>query len=293
MENYFCGHCNYTTTKSNHYNRHCLSKKHIANINNTKYTCEYCNKEYNKLNSLWYHKKKCKIQFDIFLEKSESMLENIVVLQVHNKLENNEEKINTIIHNNQNNISEIKKEINILIQNNEENTKILKEEIQTLNEKIENVKPNVFNLNVFLNEYCKDAMSIDTFLSQLQIQFRLNNTLEKDAINALTDALTNMEVYKRPIHCLDLKRNKVCIKDNDEWTKDINVFEKVPKYVEKMYGKEINKWEERNPGYMDNDEKMSLFIQHMAKFGQVLNSLKILRPILKITGIPKHELTNE
>jgi hypothetical protein len=38
---------------------------------------------------------------------------------------------------------------------------------------------------------------------------------------------------------------------------------------------------------MNNDEKMSLFIQHMAKFGQVINSLKILRPILKVTGIPK------
>lgn len=190
-------------------------------------------------------------------------------------------------------IEELKKEMKEEISKIYNKIDNQEEEIQYLNTKIENVKPNVFNLNIFLNEYCKDAMSIDAFLSQLQIQFQLDNTLEKDAIHALTDALTNMEVYKRPIHCLDLKRNKVCIKDKDEWTKDIKVFDKVPKYIEKMYGKEINKWEERNPGFMDNDEKMSLFIQHMAKFGQVLNSLKILRPILKVTGIPKHELTNE
>jgi hypothetical protein len=102
--------------------------------------------------SIWYHIKKCKIQYD--------------------NLKYNKD------------IQELRKEIK------EEISK----EVKTLNEKIENVKPNVFNLNVFLNEYCKDAMSIDTFLSQLQIQFTLNNTLEKDAIDALTNALTNMDI---------------------------------------------------------------------------------------------------
>ena len=265
MDKYNCIQCNYETTNLKYYKQHCNTIKHKKNMDNTiskKYICEYCCKQYIKQNSFWYHTQKCKVLYNETLNQQ--------------KIENDK----------QDEIEELKKEMK------EELSKINKE-VKSLNEKIENVKPNVFNLNIFLNEYCKDAMSIDTFLSQLQIQFKMDNTLEKDAIYALTDALTNMEVYKRPIHCLDLKRNKVCIKDKDEWTKDIKVFDKVPIYIEKMYGKEINKWEEKNPGYMDNDEKMSLFIQHMAKFGQVLNSLKILRPVLKVTVIPKHEITNE
>ena len=262
MDKYTCIDCNYETNILKYYKQHCNTIKHKKNIDNTiskKYICEYCSKQYIKQNSFWYHIQKCKVIYEEILNR------NLLEKQKNDEIKELKEEIK----------QEIKNEIN--------------EEIIKLNTKIENVKPNVFNLNVFLNEYCKDAMSIDTFLSQLQIQFTLDNTLQKDSIIALTDALTNMEVNKRPIHCLDLKRNKVCIKDNDEWTNDIKVFDKVPKYIEKVYGKEINKWEERNPGFMDNDEKMSLFIQHMAKYGQVMNSLKILRPIMKVTSIPKKE----
>lgn len=251
MEIYFCELCKYSTTKSSNYSRHCLSKKHITNVNKTKYICEYCNKEYLKLNSLWYHKKKCKIQYDKFKEQSNNNIE----IQNHTE------------------ILKLKQQLN--------------DEISKLNEKIDNVKPNVFNLNFFLYEQCKNAMTIDKFLSELQIDFDLNNSLEKDAIDGLKKALTDMNVYERPFHCLDLKRNKICIKDNDTWTNDPNIFEKVPKKITKLYNEEINKWEERNEDYLGNEEKLSIFVLHNAKHMQVMNHLKILRTVLKSTLIPK------
>lgn len=257
MDKYFCENCNYKTNKSTNYIRHCNTQKHKNVIehkieyteNNKIYICNYCNKEYTKPNSIWYHVQKCKIIYNQMKQKNMENIKNII------------EKVD---------------EIN--------------EEIKTLNEKIDNVKPYTFNLNVFLNEHCKHAMSIDTFLSELQLKFTLDNTLEKDAIILLTNALKNMEYYKRPIHCLDLKRNKLCIKDNNEWTEDVKIFDKVPNYIANAYKYEIDKWEEQNYGFMNNSDKMSIFIQHMSKFGQVMNSLKILRPILKATTIPKKEL---
>ncbi len=278
MDKYFCGHCNYTTLKLSHYTRHCETKTHLNKVNKVEkvivtkqYVCKYCSKEYLKANSVWYHEKKCKINKEEIIKQAKIIVESIV-----------DTKMNTIIQSNEENM-------NMIIQSNQETTKILKEEIETLNQKIENVKPNVFNLHFFLNEQCKGAMSIDTFLSQLHIQFNLSNSLEQDAIKAMVQTLETMNIYQRPIHCLDLKRNKLCIKDKDEWSTDPKIFDKVPKYVEKMYGKEINEWEKRNYGFLNDDEKLSVFIQHTHKFGQVMNSLKILRPVLKVTTIPKQE----
>jgi hypothetical protein len=142
---------------------------------------------------------------------------------------------------------------------------------------------------VFLNEKCKDAMSIDTFLSQLQIQFYLDNTLQKDAINGLTKVLTDMNVYDRPFHCLDLKRNKICIKDNDQWTSDPTIFDKVPNRITTLYQEEVNKWEKRNEGFLNDGEQLSIYVLHSAKHMQVMNSIKLLRSVLKATPIPKIE----
>lgn len=287
MDKYFCGHCNYTTYKYNHYNRHITTKGHINNISGNvrielsnpiyKY-CKYCNKGYTKPNSLWYHEKKCKIKHDEIINQAEIMVEHIFDKKLNHIIQNTEEKMNTVIQSNENHVKLLKEE--------------LKEEIQTMNEKIDKVKPYTFNLNFFLNEQCKNAICMDTFLYQLKPKFIMGNTLEKDAILIMTDALTKMDWCIRPIHCVDLKRNKVCIKDNDKWTEDVNVFDKVPKFIEKAYRHEIDTWEKQHPEFMNDSEDMSVFIQHMAKFGKVMNSLKILRPVLKVTTIPKNELKN-
>jgi hypothetical protein len=274
MDKYICDSCNYETTILYNFNRHCTSEKHIKITNDLKDICSYCNKEYRNRKTLWKHVQKCSIQYDTYM-KSLKIEKNKEIEELKNELKEEINKMNDKIDNQVEEVKTLNKTVH--------------EEVKTLNSKIDKVKPNVFNLNIFLNEKCKDAMSIDTFLSQLQIQFQLENSLQKDAINGLTNALIDMNVYDRPFHCLDLKRNKICIKDKDEWTTDIKVFDKVPNRITSLYKEEVNKWEKRNEGFLNDGEQLSIYVLHSAKHMQVMNSIKLLRTVLKVTTIPKED----
>ena len=241
------------------------------------YVCEYCSKEYDKSNSKWYHEKRCKIQYDKFIEKSNHSKNNDMeeikqeISKLNDKIYNQEEEIQTL---------------NEKLENQED-------EVKTLNEKIENVKPIVFNLQVFLNEDCKNAISFNELLKQLQFHFDPSKTLTEDTSSTLLKTLTQMSLYERPIHCVDLKRHKLYIKDNDAWTKDEKVLNKIPKYVYTEYKNHVNEWTEDNPDFLENEQKLDVYITFTAKEVEDINIEKIKRNISKVTTIPKKEIKNE
>jgi hypothetical protein len=282
MNKYVCIDCDYNTDKLKYYNQHCNTIKHknhktISNI----YICEYCSKEYTKPNSLWYHVKKCKILYDEILNRK--VLEkqkNDELHEIKNEMKQEIIKLNNKIDNKDETLKqEIKEE--------------MKKEITTLNEKIDKVKPIVFNLQIFLNEDCKNAISFDDLLQQIQFHFDSTKTLTEDTSHTLLKTLTTMTLYERPIHCVDLKRNKLVIKDNNEWTKDITVFNKLPKYVYNSYKKKVNDWTEENPDFLENDDTAELFITFSAKEAQDIDTSKIIRNISKVTTIPKQEIKDK
>jgi len=286
MNKYFCEHCKYGTNLLNNYNRHCLSNKHKyiinhnirliekSSYNNKVFECEYCSKEYNRQNSLWYHIQKCKIQYDNIVKKSEIILEK----KKEESLQELKQEIDEIKEEIKQEITELKDE--------------MKNEVKTLNHKIDNVKPVVFNLNVFLNEDCKNAISFDELLEQLQYHFDSSRSLTEDTSITLLKSLSTMTVYQRPIHCVDVKRNKLYIKDNDKWTKDLTVFNKLPKHASKKYSKHVNEWTERNPDFLEHEEKAYMYNVYANKEGQEINTPKIIRNVSKVTTIPKKELKN-
>ncbi len=272
MNKYVCIDCDYTTDKLKYYNQHCNTIKHKNSMNKTIsniYICEYCSKEYTKPNSLWYHVKKCKILYDEILNR-----------KVLEKQKNDE-------------LEEIKNEMKqefIKMNDKIENQEIIN---KALNDKIDKVKPIVFNLQIFLNENCKNAISFDELLQQIQFHFDSSKTLTEDTSNTLLKTLTTMTLYERPIHCVDLKRNKLVIKDNNEWTKDMTVFNKLPKYVYNSYKKKVNDWTEENPDFLENDDTAELFITYSAKEAQDIDTSKIIRNISKVTTIPKQEIKDK
>ena len=82
-----------------------------------------------------------------------------------------------------------------------------------------------FNLNVFLNEQCKDALNIGDFINSLQITLddlsvTREKTLEDSVENIFLRGLKELDIYKRPIHCTDHKRDVMYIKDEEKWEKD-------------------------------------------------------------------------
>lgn len=245
-EKYECLKCNFICSKESDWNRHLLTAKHKNRTNITNRTektpknanlfvCE-CGKEYKARNSLWYHKKKCTFANNSTEEKS-SDKEEIEQL-INTKLAERDEKHN--------------KTTQMLI---EQQNIILEEVRNNVGSKTINNINNVntinmnYNVNVFLNDQCKDAINLLDFVNNVQCQLNDVENVGKigyvDGISKIfIDKLSVMDVDKRPIHCTDLKRKSMYIKDNNEWKKDENNTE-VKKAIGEITQKNIktlDKW---------------------------------------------------
>ena len=231
---FYCEKCHFKCSKLSEWNRHILTTKHkleIMDINRKSikmpelFKCE-CGKLYKNNSGLWKHKKKCTYleeEEKEEQEKEEHVIENKeegldykeLLIKAMTQMSEQQTQAMTQISKQQTQLAEQQKqiaEIMPLIGNN-----------NTTNSN--NNTTNNFNLNFFLNETCKDALNITDFINSLQIQLKdLEYTAENGHIKGITNifqrALSNMEVTKRPMHCTDLKRETLYIKDNNEWNRD-------------------------------------------------------------------------
>ena len=123
---------------------------------------------------------------------------------------------------------------------------------------------NKFNLNVFLNETCKDALNLSEFLESLILtltDFENFGPLGYcgGISNILVNGLNKLDISKRPIHCSDLKREVIHIKNNDIWHKDEDKQQmiKAIKAIEHKNIKQMSLWGKANPEYKDPNHKKS------------------------------------
>ena len=122
---------------------------------------------------------------------------------------------------------------------------------------------NSFNLNVFLNETCKDAMNIMEFVDQLQVGIKdLEDTGRLGYVNGVAkiflNGLNGLDISKRPIHCSDLKRETIYIKDKDIWEKENYERNKLKLAIKMIASKNIKQiplWQKENPEYKDSSSK--------------------------------------
>ena len=250
---FHCEKCDYKSCRKNDFNKHLQSKKHNAQngskmlMENSLYICN-CNKKYKHIQSFNRHKKKCEG------EKKEDM-----VLIPDNKDDMKELVLKLI---NQN--SELQKTIHDLIpkvgNNNNSNN--------TINNK------NKFNINVFLNEKCKDALSMDEFINKIEVSMKnLLTTKEKGQTQGITNIImenmNKLSLYERPMHCTDKKRETLYVKNN-EWEKDDGKIHinKALKKVESKQLKNLNVWLEEHPNYMNNSLEQEEFAQLMSECGK-------------------------
>jgi len=197
-----------------------------------------CGKSYKHRANLCRHKKKCLKN----TEKNEENLENKKEKELVNP-ENITKLLKTILQENR----ELKKEMKNLKINNITNN---------------NNNTNNISINVFLNEYCKDAMSLTDFVNKIIVSIEdLENTKELGFVdgisNVILNSLKDMSSVERPIHSSDIKRSKFFIKDTEGWKKDAN-GEQIDDVITKIKIKHIDalsEWELENPEYIDNDEK--------------------------------------
>ena len=124
------------------------------------------------------------------------------------------------------------------------------------------INTNNFNLNVFLNEHCKDAINISDFIDSLKItledlQFSKTNGISRGITDVMIKGLKDLDIHKRPIHCTDTKRDIMYIKDEDKWLKDEN-HEIIKNTIVKIADKErtaLQQWAIDNPDWMETERK--------------------------------------
>ena len=241
---YTCTHCDYNSSKNGDYNKHLATDKHIRNTNPneksqkvaTAYTCN-CGKIYKHMSSLCNHRKTCDDNVPDDKADIVSMCaEPSAIIEILKQ--NQEFKLLMIDQNKQ--MHETQKQLQ---QSYDQNTELQNKMVEmfkdgkTINHNINNNQK--FNLNFFLNDTCKDAMSITDFIRNIEVK---NDELEyignHGYVNGMTkmimDRLKSMDVTKRPIHCTDIKRETMYIKEDNGWCKDTEELTKLRKILSRI-----------------------------------------------------------
>ena len=305
-EKYICEKCDFKSTKKSNYNTHLTTAKHINRTNRTvkmpenaeKFVCD-CGKIYKARNSLWYHKQKCRHTNVQVNNTSESIVPpeidtNLVV----ELLKQNQEFKEMIIDQNK----KMTKQQDTII----ELTKV--PTIYNTTNNNNNTTNNSFNLNVFLNETCKDAMNLNDFIQSIELNINdFINTGEvgyvKGISSIMVDRILDMEPHTRPIHCTDLKRETVYVKDSNKWAKEDENKTHIRKAVRIVADKnqaQVHPWIKENPKYeiLDTPECDKYFEYTKASLGgygreeDTKFENKIINNILKETVIDKKMIDN-
>tara|TARA_B100001094_G_C18131243_1_gene772417 strand:+ start:263 stop:1027 length:765 start_codon:yes stop_codon:yes gene_type:complete len=242
-----------------------------------------CGKEYKHVQSYKRHIKRCEI-YNNEQHNNNSQF-------VNKKCISKSDSENTILSN----------MISSLISQNKDILKENKHMMNIVNDiipKIGNTTINKFNLNVFLNEECKDALNLSEFINNLQLQINdLDNTREHGYVDGITNIfvrnLRELEFNKRPIHCSDLKREIIYVKDNDSWGKENDnklIIRKAISCVAKRQIDIIKEWEEQNKNWNITEEGTRTYLEMVKNVtgseGHISDN-KIIKTIAKEVVIDK------
>jgi hypothetical protein len=290
---FYCEKCDFKCCKKSNFENHVKTKKHMYRLNgnpleseeikkNADYSCT-CGKKYTTNSGLWKHKKICK-EDDISYNN----------IKMESEFMHSEFKITP------------KMFYELLKQNNELQQSLIamsKEKGPTITNTNCGNNNKTFNLQVFLNETCKDAINLTDFINQIQISV---NDLEETGKLGYAEGiskvfiknLNDIDYTQRPIHCSDSKRETLYIKDDNQWSKDDEQktsLTKAIKHVANKNIKQISEWQKLHPQYSNpeskqNDKYMQIVLNSMSgstKEESEKNYEKIVKNVIKEIVIEK------
>lgn len=331
--NFYCEKCDYRCSRKFLWEQHLATQKHnrqrqatltTHTIEKTKhlYNCEHCGKTYKQRSGLWRHQKICGIQhvgrkneeyknYVGYTEKKENVILKKNVEENSNKylengsniiknLENENSELRYLMEKMMNGISDDTKVKNEMMEQLKEQSKIIQEMIP----RIGNNNNNRFNINLFLNQQCKNAINLSDFIQSLKVQLGdLIYTKDKGLIegvsNVFVNALKELDTFSRPIHCTDIKRETLYIRENNEWERDDDkqIIKHAITDVAKKQRTAIQKWEEEHPDWEDSEkgreEYMTLVKCAMKDISDSPTENKIIKNIVKETVISKDILLDK
>ena len=324
-----CHVCNYSCTRKSHMTQHCETEKHQTRMkiasNASSKSCA-CGKTFELRSSLYNHKKSCKATMsnasnasDTSASASTSMTMTVVEKEIaivakktRDIADKNEElmDLKTMVQMLLNDRNTMYDKSHEMMMKNQDVLREVTEQNKQLIQTIQEMTPKIgngniitthntqFNLNMFLNNECKDAIKLSDFVKTLKITLQdLEYTKTKGIVEGVSSIIVNnlkgMDVHLRPIHCTDLKRETMYVK-TDEWVKDEdNSYVKKFIYMASCYQTRIiQDWMDAHPGW-ENNEKMHIEYQTICK--ELYKNIecddsahkKIIKAFIKEVHIPR------
>lgn len=324
QQKYICENCNFVTCNKYNYDKHLLTAKHknTTKTTNTTFSCkteeniilkkeenltgekvEYscdCGKTYPYRASLYNHKKKCPVVSNITVPKDK----NIVLKKSKN--DKSKDLIVKLVEENTEIRNLLCKQFETMQNQMWEQQKIMNEQINELLPKIgsnNTINKNNLNINIFLNEQCKDAITMEQFIKQIEVSL---NDLSVTQTKGLTEGVSNifienmnkLSLYERPLHCTDVKKETVYIKSEDKGNQSISNWEmdssneklkQAIKQVSYIQQKSLDKWVSENPNWEKSPKKqeeyMILVKNCTAEFQD--KESKIIKKLCSETQLPE------
>ncbi len=275
---YYCDYCDYLASRPSDLEKHKLTSKHKKIISEVKkdnfpsqekkFQCHVCDRIYSFRSGLSKHKKLCFSNKNDYKNENENLVTNEYIKD-------------------DNNINESEKGydkdfIMDIMKQNQEFQKFMMEQMVEISKNcnVTNNTNNInshnktFNLQVFLNEKCKDAMNIDEFVDSLKLTFTdLERVGELGFVKGISrifiNGLKELDVYKRPIHCSDLKREVIHLKEDGVWCKDNENKDSMKKLVKMIANKNISKiyeWKAAYPSHRYSDDpKNDIYLKFLCQ----------------------------
>jgi len=289
-EKFGCAICDFKCSKKSNFNMHLLTDKHLFGVQGyetniykskkmpnspEKFSCE-CGKAYKYYSGLWKHKNKCNF-------KAPPVAEDM---------------INILINENK----DFKNIILELMKNNGDLQKQMLEVCKNSNNTvISNNNNKTFNLQVFLNETCKDAMNLMDFVNSMTLELSDLEDVGKlgyveGISNIIIRNLNALDVHKRPIHCSDAKREIMFVKDDNVWEKESSTYDRLRRAIKRVTYKNsamLVPWSEKYPACMNNQHHLNdVYVQMMGqamggKEEFIESENKIMKKIAKAVLIHK------
>ena len=298
-KNFNCEICNYITKRKSSYDKHLLTSKHknkqmetnsceyLEKVAKNNYTCNNCNKIFKNRSGLWKHNKKCITTNDIITKNIDNHINDNINDNINDK-----DLIMVLLKENK----EIKDMMFEIMKNG-----ITNNYITNNNNNHSNSHNKTFNLQVFLNETCKDAMNINDFVNSIQLQLDdFERMGEVGYAQGISDIITNhlnaLDVTQRPVHCTDKKRETIYVKEDNQWIKEDENKTKIKKMIKRIENKNIQiipQFQKKypnhaNPKSHESDKYHKTIIEVMGGMGGSEGKQdKIIRNITKHTTIHK------
>ena len=291
-QKYYCNICDYTTSNKYNIQQHFKTIKHKKNemvkndnkmvkngnkmvkndnkmVKNDNETCKKaknlrdfnenlakkrlfcaCGKTYTFQSGLIRHKKNC-----TFEEKSLSITQDNIIIETIDKSATQADLLSQLTTG----FMEVIKD----------NQKLMQAIIPKIGNNNSSNSNNKFNLQVFLNEQCKDALNLSEFVKNIKMEYSdLDYTVENGLSNSIANVfmrnLKELDQCKRPIHCTDSKRHVLYIKDDDKWEKDAG-HEKMRKQMRVIKEKHVDTlcgWQGEFPDCWNTKNKLCDTVMH-------------------------------